>query len=455
MILPLTHDRMTLQRLPWVTLTIVALNFIVFLATWPRAVADYARTDEVAVEIEAFVMHHPDVLEVECERCPDNVELDELVARWEQSRSEHIFSRYGYVPARPTTVGLFGSLFLHAGWMHLLSNMYLLWLCGLSIEDIWGRPLYAVVYLLGGMGAALAHASFQPESLAHLVGASGAIAALMGIFCVRCWNTSIRFFYWFFLTFFGTFTAPAWIMLILWLTRELFYAFVVGDAAGVAFWAHIGGFGLGAGFALVMRATGLEERFIAPAIERKTNLVSKHPGLARALEFYDAGDYQKAVSELVIAVREDREDPDLYHLLGSCCEALSRPVDAARWRRKELAIHVRRREHDLVVLSYHEILAIHPDAELDSRELFAVAGAFAALDQIGDAASLYRKLLAVSSDPLQRLRAGVALAEIQHRDGRTRDGLRILDEIAPLAATLPEWQSVIEEKRQSFAAVES
>jgi membrane associated rhomboid family serine protease len=443
---------MTLQRLPWVTLAIVALNFLVFFATWPQAVRDYERTDEVVTEIEAFVLEHPSVLDEECERCPDNVELDALVARWEERQSEHVFSRYGYVPARPTAVGLVGSLFLHAGWMHLLSNMYLLWLCGLSIEDIWGRPLYAAVYLLGGMGAALAHAWFEPESMAHLVGASGAIAALMGIFCVRCWNTTIRFFYWFFLTIFGTFSAPAWIMLILWLSRELFYAFVVGRSAGVAFWAHIGGFGLGAAFALGMKATGLEERFIAPAIERKTNLVSKHPRLGRALEYFDAGEYQKAVSELTIAVREDREDPDLYHLLGRCYEALSRPIDAARWMRKELAIHARRRENDLIVQSYHEILAIHPEVELDSRELFVVAGAFAAIDQIGDAANLFRKLLSATNDPLQRLRAGVALAEIHHRDGRTREALSVLEQIAPFATSLPEWQGVLEEKRQSFRA---
>jgi len=126
MILPLTHERMTVQRLAWVTIVIIALNLAVFLVTWPQAVSVYARMEEVLVEIDAWAAEHPSL--------PESVELQSLLARWDEVQSRHIFSRYGYVPARPTLTGLVGTLFLHAGWMHLLGNMYLLWLCGCSIE---------------------------------------------------------------------------------------------------------------------------------------------------------------------------------------------------------------------------------------------------------------------------------------------------------------------------------
>jgi membrane associated rhomboid family serine protease/Flp pilus assembly protein TadD len=444
MILPLTHERMTVQRLPWVTIVIIALNFAVFLLTWPRALSDYARMDEVMMEIEAYAADHPNL--------PESVDLQSLLARWDEVQSRHIFSRYGYVPARPSPTGLVGTIFLHAGWMHLLGNMYLLWLCGCSIEDLWGRPLYAAVYLLGGAGAALAHASLQPDSTAHLVGASGAIAALMGVFCVRCWNTNVRFFYWFFVAFMGTFTAPAWIMLLLWLTRELFSAFVYADSSSVAFWAHIGGFGFGAAVAFAMKLSRLEERVIAPAIDRKTNLVAKHPRFVTALEHFDRGDYGAAVRELKIAVEDESDDPDLHQWLGRSYQALGRPLDAAGSLRRELALHLKRRELELAAQSYLELVAAAPDFALTARELAAVASALMASGYEPEAAALFQKLLSDESDPLLRLRAGLALASYHHQQGRTRQGLSVLEELSTLAAAHPEWQSSIDEKRQALLA---
>jgi membrane associated rhomboid family serine protease len=452
MILPLTHERMTVQRLPWVTIGIIGLNVVVFIATWPIALRDYARAKAAYDELEIYALQHPEVLEENCERCPADAAFRDRLGKLEEIQSQHIFSRFGYVPARPSAAGLFGSLFLHAGWMHLLGNMYLLWLCGCSIEDLWGRPIYAVVYLAGGAGAALAHAAFQPESTAHLVGASGAIAALMGIFCVRCWNTSIRFFYWFFLTLFGTFTAPAWIMLILWLTREFFYAFVFAGSSTVAFWAHIGGFCFGVVIAFGMKLTRFEESVIAPALDRKTNLVAKTPRFQRALELFDQGDYARAVSELSLAIREKHDDPDLYHLLGRCYQELGRPVDAARNLRQELAIHIRKRELELVAQCYEEIRQAHPDLDFNAKELFSVASALMATGLEGEAVDLLKKLMATASEPLLRLRAGISLAEFHEKEGRTRQGLSLLDEVAPLAAAHPEWQSILEAKRQALLA---
>jgi membrane associated rhomboid family serine protease len=445
MILPLTHERMTVQRLPWVTIVIIALNLAVFLVTWPQAISDYARMEEVMWEIDAYAAEHPDL--------PESVELQSLLARWDEVQSQHIFSRYGYVPARPTVTGLVGTLFLHAGWMHLLGNMYLLWLCGCSIEDLWGRPLYAAVYLLGGAGAALAHASFQPDSTAHLVGASGAIAALMGVFCVRCWNTNVRFFYWFFLALVGTFSAPAWVMLLLWFTRELFSAFVYAESSSVAFWAHIGGFGFGAALAFAMKLSRLEESVIAPAIDRKTNLAAKHPRFVTAVERFDQGDYSAAIRYLKDALKDESEDPDLHQWLARCYMALDEPHEAARCFRKELAIHLRKREFELAAQSYLELVAAAPDFELTARELGAVANAMMAGGYETEAAALFQKLLNGEFDPLLRLRAGLALAVFHHQQGRTRQGLSLLDELSPLAAAHPEWQSSIDEKRQAFLAV--
>jgi tetratricopeptide (TPR) repeat protein len=333
--------------------------------------------------------------------------------------------------------------------MHLLGNMYLLWLCGCSIEDIWGRPLYAAVYGLGGVAATLAHGWFQSDSTAHLVGASGAIAALMGVFFVRCWNTRIRFVYWFALAIFGTFTAPAWIMLLLWLGRELIAAAAFAGSP-VAFWAHIGGFGFGALAAYAMKLSRLEERVIAPSIDRKTNLVTKHPRLTSALAHLDAGNPESAIEDLSLAIREDPEDPDLYQWIARCYMNLGRPDEAAPYLHRELGIHLRNRETELVAQTYMELVGAEPDFELPSKQLPSIASSLAGAGYPTEAGELLEKAMRKTSEPLLRLRAGIALAVLHHEQGRTQKGLALLEELAPLAASHPEWQMSIAQKRQAI-----
>ncbi len=452
MIIPLNHERMTLQRLPWVTIAIIALNVVIFLVTRPLAQRDYARTDAVYLELEAHVMAYPGVLEEDCLRCAGKPQFDELTARWERTHLDHIFSRFGYVPAQPKAAGLLGSLFLHAGFMHLLGNMYLLWLCGCSIEDVWGRPLYAAVYVTGGVGAALAHGAFQPESLAHLIGASGAVAALMGVFLVRCHDTRIRFFYWFLFVLVGTFFAPAWIMLMLWFTRELFYAFVFAGSSSVAFWAHIGGFGFGAAVAGFLKLTRIEEHYIAPAIDRKTDLLNKHPRFSSAVEHVEQGDYQRAIGELKIAATEDRDDPDLYRLLAQCYQSLDQPTEAARWLRQEMALHARRREASLVAETYHELVATTNDVKLTPRELSSAASALMETGDAGLAVPIYEELVDTAPEPLVRLRAGLTLVDFFSGEGQTRRAVSMLERVAPLAAAHPEWAERVEDKRTQVRA---
>jgi len=338
MLIPLTHERMTVQRLPWVTIGIIAMNFVVFAFCWPTAQQDETRSADAWDELITHTEAYPGVWEEDCTRCRGRAEFDALRERFEAAASEHIFFRYGYVPGKPTLRGLFGSLFLHASWAHLLWNMYFLWLYGCSIEDLWGRPLYAVVYLTGGVAAALAQGAYEPDTLGPLVGASGAISALTGVFLIRCWDTRIRFF-WMFIVLFGTFQAPAWIMLGFWLTKELFNAFVYADVSSVAFWAHIGGFVFGAVVASVLKLTRVEENILAPALERKTNLLGRHPEAARAVELMEDGDYSTATRALKSAIQQAPKDSDSYRLLAQCYQARGRPEEATRWLRQELKLH--------------------------------------------------------------------------------------------------------------------
>lgn len=146
-------------------------------------------------------------------------------------------------PGRQTT-NLLTSMFLHGGWMHLLGNMWFLWLFGNNIEDSMTRPRFVAFYLLTGMAAALAQTFANPNSEVPMVGASGAISGVMGAYLVLF--PRVRVYTMVPLGFFmHTMALPAWVMLIYWAFLQFaggVTSVVAEQTGGVAFWAHLGGF---------------------------------------------------------------------------------------------------------------------------------------------------------------------------------------------------------------------
>jgi rhomboid family protein len=143
----------------------------------------------------------------------------------------------------PQYQNIFTSMFLHGGWMHLIGNMWFLWLFGNNVEDSMSRPRFLAFYLLCGIAAALAQVFAQPNSIVPMVGASGAISGVMGAYLilyprVRVYTLLPLGF------FFTTIALPAWAMLIYWMALQVFGGLsqVGGSEGGVAFWAHLGGF---------------------------------------------------------------------------------------------------------------------------------------------------------------------------------------------------------------------
>ncbi len=135
------------------------------------------------------------------------------------------------------------SMFLHGSWMHLLGNMWFLWLFGNNIEDSMTRPRFIAFYLLCGLAAALLQVVVDPSSIIPMVGASGAISGVMGAYLVLF--PRVRVYTIIPLGFLITTHAlPAWAMLLYWAFLQLVGGFsrIGGEGGGVAFWAHIGGF---------------------------------------------------------------------------------------------------------------------------------------------------------------------------------------------------------------------
>lgn len=139
---------------------------------------------------------------------------------------------------------LFTSMFLHGSWLHLLGNMWFLWVFGDNVEDSMGRPRFAAFYVVCGLAAALLQVALNPASEVPMVGASGAISGVMGAYLVL--YPRVRVFAMVPVGLFLTSVAlPAWSMLVYWFAIQLLSGLTVlrgATGGGVAFWAHVGGF---------------------------------------------------------------------------------------------------------------------------------------------------------------------------------------------------------------------
>jgi rhomboid family protein len=151
------------------------------------------------------------------------------------------------------------AMFLHAGWLHLLGNLLFLWIFGVNVEDRIGRPAFLALYLVGGFAAAALYAVTDPSSNLPMIGASGAISAVLGAYLVLFPGARIQS-----LVFLGLFyqliAVPSIIVLGFWFVLQLIDGIAVlgaGDlTGGVAVWAHIGGFVAGVLIALLFRLRG-------------------------------------------------------------------------------------------------------------------------------------------------------------------------------------------------------
>ncbi len=253
----------------------------------------------------------------------------------------------GFIPAQPGLFAWVASMFMHAGVLHLLGNMLFLWLFATLTEDVFGAWLLLGFYFASDFGASLLHwlvgAMFSPGSLeVPVVGASGAIAGIMGLSAVCFLRTKVRVWYLFrfFLVFVrtGTVELGAPVFVGLWVGWEVVQGLLktsleaaYGGGGGVAHWAHIGGFAVGLGGALALK---LRKRVVY------TDLVGgRRPVTSEFDAFRQAG-------ELENMVKRSPKDADAWHALGRAREASGRVQKAgdAYARALELFLAERRGE---------------------------------------------------------------------------------------------------------------
>lgn len=232
-------DHNPTTRTPYVTFLLIAINTAVM--AWLASLPPLERQEEVLehgfIPARIAQLSHPQVLEV-----PVVMEVAARNGQFPPQRQ--IVKKIGL---SPSAVAIFGSLlttmFMHGGWMHLVGNMWFLWIFGNNVEDRLGPLLYFGFYFVGGLLATTCHWAYDPQSTMPVVGASGAVSTILGAYAVTWPKATVST-----LIFFGFITIveiPALLWLGFWFGGQLVDAFFNRDL-GVAVWAHIGGFVAGA-----------------------------------------------------------------------------------------------------------------------------------------------------------------------------------------------------------------
>lgn len=447
LLIPIGQENNIVRRTPWVSAALIALCFLVYLAVGLSGGSDGRMLHTRLVAFFEYLGAHPYLTplpELGSRLGSDfTAQLDQARAEWrsggldldprqlaaEQAQLDALaaealvvwralpMQRLGYVPAEPRAYAVITSLFVHAGLLHLVGNMLFLFLTGPFIEDLYGRPLFAALYFASGFVALLAHAAHAPHSYSPLVGASGAIAGVMGAFLVRMARARIQFLVlpvpilWM-LRF--KLWLPAFLVLPLWFAEQFWYAHSQADS-GVAFWAHVGGFVFGAGAALAVKLGRIEERFVQPAIEKQTTL-SQDPALERALEARLQGDFEAARREVQSVLARQPDNLDAWTELFELAVAAGDSAELARAVPRLLSIYQRLGEADLAgALAYDRRWT-----ELDGLPVALHLSLAAQYEKLGDgraALGRYEKVLALAPQAPSALRALVRRGALLHKAG--------------------------------------
>lgn len=461
LLIPLKHSNMKARRWPVVTIALIVINTLAFIATQEAMRKQAPELAQVKGHILLLAAQHPDLKltpdeqtlvinfrkhnefawkqaqdlngpivdawDAQMRLTDDSTKLqavmDELGEQYSALMQSSFQEHYAFVPAHPAPISYLTANFLHGGWLHLIGNMWFLWLAGFVLEDAWGRPLYTIFYLAAGAAALQIHAWANPGSIVPCVGASGAVAALMGAFLVRFPKLKIEMG-WLFGFRFYKFQAEAYWLLPLWLAGEVFYGALFGSASSVAHWAHVGGFVIGALMAVAFRYTGLEKK-ASDQIDVKLN-----------------PEGTKEIDEANDALQHGRLD-DALALVQSALAAHPDSIDALMvqrevyWRRSQTeeykdasaklcALYVKRQAIEAALQVYDEFLGAGGD-KLPVAVWLTLARGLEDAQMPDRALAEYEKLAATYPTATQSIMAQLGAARVcMKKLGRPQDALKFL-----------------------------
>jgi membrane associated rhomboid family serine protease len=236
-VIPLKDENPT-RRTAVVTLVLIAINVVVYFGVQPNP-QDLAGTADFTYRNAAIPC------EVVTGEPLSDVEIATHTCNQQPEGGPHFAGKSVYL-------AVLISMFLHGSLLHLGGNMLFLWIFGNNVEDRLGRAKYLAFYLVGGFVATMAHIFVQPDSTVPMIGASGAIAAVMGAYLVWYPNVRIHTLFFFIIILFRDIRAK-WLLLF-WFVTQFLEPF--NPNSGVAWMAHVGGFAFGIAFAALVSGIG-------------------------------------------------------------------------------------------------------------------------------------------------------------------------------------------------------
>jgi len=479
-LIPIRHENMSARRWPIVTVGLIVLNSVIFLATQGTMQQESPELGKTKAHILLLAAQHPELkLAANEQQLVDDFKasypgewartqsstadlvdawdaqmrlieepaklqsmMDDLADQFSKLSTVSITEQYAFVPAHPTAISYLTANFLHGGWLHLIGNMWFLWLAGFVLEDVWGRWLYTAFYLIAGAAALQIHALANSGSIIPTLGASGAVAALMGAFLVRFPKMKIEMLWLIGLGRTYRFQAEAYWLLPFWLLGEIFYGTVFGQMSGVAHWAHVGGFVFGALGALAIQHSGLE-RTINRGIEEKTGYAE-----GKAIEAAQDHLAHGRLNEAFAAANDIlKSAPDSTEALGILRDL--------HWRRGETAAqqdallrlcaaHVKGNDVTCALEDYSAYLESGGE-KLPAALLFDLARGLESHEQFDRARAEYEKFLEIYPTERQSLPVQLAAARLCLKKlNQPEDALRLYRAAEQSPIPHLDWDTAIQ-----------
>jgi len=402
------------RRLPYVTIGLIVLNSIIWIITsmvLSGQVGELEQLHKRMLDIEMlyayrFLETDPNLLqEVDYDKVRERILEGEIIPigsedyrQWNnlyqhyKEKKEHlVFESFGFKPAEFNFLKLFSSVFIHGNFFHLLFNMLFLWLVGCNIEDDWSWKVFLGLYLVGGLFAGLVHAIAFPKSALPLIGASGAIAGIMGAFMIRHYKTKVRFAYflWFFLRpYVGVFSIYAGIALPIWFVQQIIGASWSMEA-GTAYWAHIGGFIFGAAVGVSLKFFGIEQKYIEPMVEDSFEKLKFSGKMKEANRLLNLGDTEAAIPVLLDVIGEESFNYDAPLILARLHYEKGNHDDALTMYNKAVEVAIRLGNCDIVSAIHEELDEKNWIKGLSEKNLYRLASFYEGQGRYDEAVKLY------------------------------------------------------------------
>ncbi len=502
---PLGNENSTVRRLPWITFGVIILNVLIYFGSEPIINAQMQRLENAQEGIIEILKHNPKLLkdeaiknklienglatkedfddprlqnpyleddesEYEDEGSSTYLEglskineinarlsLDEKLLEYKSALAANLTFKLGLAPNGDWKIHqLISYAFMHGGRLHLLGNMLFFFAIAFSLEDLWGRGIFSGFYL-GACVISCLPFVFSPSTM-PLVGASGAISAVMGAFLIRLYSTRLRvgylclgFFWLFFLIRkkpWGIINIRAYLFLPYLFICDLLMVWFFkksGMTSTTAHSVHIAGFLFGAAFAYVMKKAQIEEKYVNPSIESKISF-SGSAAVTRALELMDSSDAHGAEQVLKTHLTTMPNDIDALMTLAQVYQRTERYALMNDAYCAVIRQHIARNDKESALYIYDSLLSGFPEDAMNPkipvRDWMVICEYLRELGMVREAGFEYERLAKACPDDPLSVRACIQGAEVALTDNDKARAFRLY-QMALLRNPSPVYESKI------------